>query len=119
MSTLTTDSSSRDRAARGRALNTDEFPEATFELTSPIELGSVPAPEVTVEVAATGDLTIKGVTQSVEFPLEAQLVEGLIVVVGQIQVDLIDFDIEAPTAPIVASVEDNATVELSLILGRS
>lgn len=118
MTTLTTDNSNRDNAMRGQALETEQFPEASFVLQSPIELGGVPDAGVTIEATATGDLTIHGVTQSVDFPLEAQIVGESIVVVGQLNVLLADFDIEAPSAPIVASVEDNALLELSLVLSR-
>jgi polyisoprenoid-binding protein YceI len=118
MDTLTTDSGARDRAMRSQALETGEFPEATFSLTSPIDLGSIPAEGETISVTATGDLTIHGVTQSVDFPLEAQVVGDVIVVVGQLNVLLADYDINAPSAPVVASVEDNAILELSVAFAR-
>lgn len=118
MDTLTTDNSSRDRAMRNQALETSQFPEATFTLTTPIELGDIPAEAETIQATATGDLTIHGVTQSVDFPLEAQLVGDSIVVVGQLPMLLADYDISAPSAPIVASVEDNALLELSLVLTK-
>lgn len=118
MGTLTTDNSARDGAMRSQALETEDFPEAIFTLTSPIELGTLPAESVTIEATATGDLTIHGVTQSVDFPLEAQRVGDVIVVVGQLPMLLADYDISAPTAPIVASVEDNALLELSVVLAK-
>lgn len=118
MDTLTTDNSGRDRAMRSQALQTDQFAEATFTLTTPIELDAVPAVGEPIETTASGDLTIHGVTQAVDFPLEAQLVGDSIVVVGQLQMLLADYDITAPSAPIVASVEDNALLELSIVLGR-
>jgi len=72
MTKLTTNNSRRDGPARG-ALGTRQFPTATFELTAPIELGDAAATGAKTSVSATGDLTIKGVTKSVQFPLEAQL----------------------------------------------
>ncbi len=119
MTTLTTDNSNRDQAMRGQALETDQFPEATFSLTSPIPIESVPAEGETIEVTATGDLTIHGVTQSVDFPLTAAIEGTTLVVVGQLTVLLADYDISAPSAPIVASVEDDAILELSLVLSRN
>lgn len=111
---LASDSSSRDGQVR-RVLNTDEFGTGTFVLTAPIDIGSIPAEGESVNVDATGDLTINGVTQSVTFPLDAAIQSGLVIVVGQIEVLLSDFDVETPSAPIVASVEDDARVEVSLI----
>lgn len=118
MDTLTTDNGGRDRAMRSQALQTETFPEATFTLTTPIELDAVPAEGEAIQATATGDLTIHGVTQSVDFPLEAQLVGDSIVVIGQLPMLLADYDITAPSAPIVASVEDNALLELSIVLSK-
>lgn len=118
MTSITTDNSGRDNAMRSQALETDQFPEATFSLTQPIELDAIPEEGELISVIAVGDLTIHGVTQAVEFPLDAQLQSGAIVAAGQLLVELADFDISAPSAPVVASVEDVATLELSLVFTR-
>ena len=55
-------------------------------------------------VEATGDLTIHGVTTPVTLPLEAQLVDDTIVVVGSLDIALSTYGVEAPSAPIVVSV---------------
>ena len=118
MTTLTTDNSARDSSMRSQALETADFPTATFVLAEPIDLGSIPAEGETVSVSAVGDLTIHGVTKRVEFPLDAQVQSGSIVAAGQLQMELADYDINAPSAPIVASVEDTAVLELSLVFDR-
>lgn len=118
MTSITTDNGARDNAMRTQALQTGDFPTATFVLAEPIDLGSIPSEGTPVSVVAVGDLTIHGVTQRVEFPLDAQVVSGSIVVAGQLVVNLVDYDISAPTAPIVASVADIATLELSLVFSR-
>lgn len=66
-----------------------------------------------------GDLTIHGVTRPVDFPLTATIQGPNLVVIGQLDVLLADYGIAAPSAPVVASVEDNAILELSLVLARS
>ena len=96
----------------------DQFPTATFVLTSPIDLGDARATGATTAVTATGDLTVHGVTKSVEIPLEAQLTGDTIVVVGSLPVVFSDFGITAPTAPIVLSVDDHGTMELQLFFSR-
>jgi polyisoprenoid-binding protein YceI len=118
MTSITTDNSGRDNAMKSQALETDLFPEATFELVDPIELGSIPPEGTSVSAVAVGDLTIHGVTQRVEFPLDAQIQSGSIVAAGQLEVQLADFGINAPSARIVASVEDVAILELSLVFSR-
>ena len=45
---------------------------ATFKLTAPITLTSIPQNKVPVTTSATGDLTLHGVTKSVTFDVSAQ-----------------------------------------------
>jgi polyisoprenoid-binding protein YceI len=118
MTSLTTNDSRRDDRARG-ALGTSEFPTATFVLTSPIDLGEAASTGAKTAVTATGDLTVHGVTKSVEVPLEAQLTGETIVVVGSLPVVFSDFGITAPTAPVVLSVDDHGTMELQLFFSRA
>jgi polyisoprenoid-binding protein YceI len=117
MTALTTNNSRRDNPARN-ALGTSQFPTATFALTSPIDLGDAAATGAKTAVTATGDLTVRGVTKSVEIPLEAQLTGSTIVVVGSLPVVFSDFGVEAPTAPIVLSVDDHGTMELQLFFTK-
>jgi polyisoprenoid-binding protein YceI len=88
-------------------------------LTSPIDLGSAATTGAKTTVTATGDLTIKGVTKSVQIPLQAQLTGSTIVVVGSLDVVFSDFGITAPTAPIVLSVDDHGQIELQLFFTRA
>ena len=118
LSTITTNESRRDDNVQ-RALETGQFPTATFTLVEPIELGDAAASGEAVSVTAIGDLTIHGVTQRVEFPLEAQLVQGTVVVVGSLDITFADYGVEVPDAQIVLSVEDHGILELQLLLTKS
>jgi len=113
MGEIVTNDRRRDDNAR-RALDTDEFPTATFVLTQPIELSVAAAGGEPVAVTALGDLTIHGVTTPVEIPLEAQLVDGVVVVVGSLDVVFADYGVSVPDAPIVVSAEDHGIIELQL-----
>ncbi len=117
MSTLRTDNSSRDGRAR-RALNTNEFPLATFTLVEPVDLPAEMAAGEAFAGQAHGDLTIKGVTNRATFDLQAQRVGDTIVAVGSSEVTFSDYGVTAPTAPIVVSVEDHGIMEFQLILTR-
>jgi polyisoprenoid-binding protein YceI len=117
MSSITTDRSQRDGKVR-EALDVSAQPEATFVLTSPIALPAGAATGATVDVVANGELTVRGVTRSVAFPLQARLVGDTVVIVGQLTVSFADYEITVPSAPVVLSVEDTATLELQLILQR-
>ena len=117
MSTLRTDNGSRDGQVR-RALNTNEFPVATFTLTEPLDLPAGMAEGAALSGSAHGDLTIKGVTNRATFDLQAQLVGDTIVAVGSSEVVFSDYGVTAPTAPVVVSVEDHGIMELQLIFTR-
>lgn len=117
LTVITTDDSRRDSAVQ-RALATSRYPDATFVLTQPIQVGSVPEDGRRITVGATGDLTIRGVTKSVTIDLQAQLQGGVLVVVGSAPVALADYGVTAPTAPVVASVEDEGIFEFQLYFRR-
>lgn len=121
MRQLITDSGPRTDALKTAAggLETETFPQASFTLTEPIEMGSLPAEGTAITVQATGDLTVHGVSRIVTIPLTAELQAGVISVFGSLEGMLLsDYDIPTPSAIVVLSVEDNATMELQLWLSR-
>ncbi len=116
---LESDSSGRDSTLRTQALETSTFPDATFVLSAPVELGEIPTEGETISVDAVGELTLRDVTNTVTVPLEATLVGDTIVVVGRATVAFADFGIAAPTAAIVVSVDDVGELEFQLFFTRS
>jgi polyisoprenoid-binding protein YceI len=111
---LESDESRRDGAIRTNGIQTDLYPTAAFELTEPIAFAEQPAEGEVVEVEATGELTLHGVTRAVTFPLEARWDGGQIAVVGSLEIDLADYDITPPSLG-PATVEDHGTIEVQLI----
>ncbi|MEY4230079.1 MAG: hypothetical protein RLZZ362_928 [Actinomycetota bacterium] len=118
LASVTSDSDRRDGQFRSRIMSTDEFPTSTFVLTSPIDIGATPAEGATVEATATGDLTLRGVTNSVTFPVQAKLENGRIGVLGTIPVRFSDYGIPDPSNAF-ATVKDNGTLEFVLVLDRA
>lgn len=118
LSTLQSDKSQRDGQLRRQALETSQFPTATFSLTQPIDLGSVPAEGQLIQATATGDLTIHGVTKSVEIPIEARLSAGVVTVTGSIDVLFADYSINRPTSFAVLTIADHGTMEFQLQLTK-
>lgn len=114
MTTLQSDEANRDRQLQRQGIETATYPTATFSLTQPIELDTVPAEGEIVDVTATGELTLHGVTKSVEIPLEARLEGGVITVAGSLPIQFADYDIGQPQGMIVLSVEDHGVLELQL-----
>ena len=119
MTTLQSDDSRRDERLRTDGLQTDQFPTATFTLTKPIEVGSVPKDGQTIQAVAVGDLTLHGVTRSVEISIQAQRTGNEIEAIGSVDVALTDYAIEAPTGFLVLSIANTGTIELHLIFQPS
>jgi polyisoprenoid-binding protein YceI len=118
MGSITSDSDRRDGQFRGRIMSVDEFPTATFVLTAPIDFGSVPAEGESLTATATGDLTLRGVTRSVTFDVEAKLEGGRIGVLGSIPILFSDYSIPDPSNGF-AVVKDNGLLEFVLVFDRA
>jgi polyisoprenoid-binding protein YceI len=115
LTTLVSDSPQRDDQLRRQAIDTDQFPTATFTLTGPIDLGSLPLDGTAVSATATGNLTIHGVTRSVQVPIQAERQGGIIAVSGSIPIVFGDYDFAGPSSFVVVSVNDHGTMELHLL----
>ena len=119
LTSLQSDESNRDRQLQRQGLETSTFPTATFTLTQPIELDAIPAEGEVIEVTATGDLTLHGVANSVEIPLQARLEGGVISVAGSLPIQFADYSIQQPQGMIVLSVEDHGILELQVHFTQS
>lgn len=115
MASVRSDRDRRDGQYRGRIMSTDQYPTATFTLTRPIELRSLPADGATVTATATGDLTLRGVTKPVTFEVQARKSGSRLEVNGAIPLVFADWDIPDPSfGP--AQVEDHGSLEFLLVL---
>jgi polyisoprenoid-binding protein YceI len=114
LGTLESDKPQRDNQLHRQALETDQFPTATFSLTSPIELGSVPIDGQVIQATATGNLTIHGVTKSVLIPVEARLAGNVVTVTGSIDILFSDYGMSRPTSFLVLTIADHGTMEFQL-----
>ena len=114
LTALQSDDDRRDGQLRRQAIETEQFPTATFKLTSPIELAAAPTEGQTLTATATGELTLHGVTKPVEVPIQATLSGDVVTVTGQIDILFADYDIEQPTSFIVLSIEDHGIMEFQL-----
>lgn len=118
LTTLVSDQSMRDGQLARQGVQTDQFPNATFVLTAPIELGSVPTEGEQVSVTATGDLTVHGVTKSVQIPLTARLTQDVIGVSGSYTFTWEDFGMEQPSSQRVVSLADDVTLEFQVFFRK-
>ena len=120
MTSLTSDESRRDNRLRREGLETDTFPTATFTLTAPVEVPAAALAGTASDVTLTGDLTLHGVTKSVQIPAQAQLVDGTIQVAGSITFPLSDYGIVAPNiGGFIVSIADDGTLEFLVNFSKS
>ena len=116
---LKSDNGFRDGRLHSSGLESDQFPQAKFVLTQPITLPNVPAAGETITVEGTGDFTLHGVTKRVTIPLEGRWDGKDVQVVGHLPIVFGDYDITAPTAPAVASVDDHGEMEFQLFFKKA
>lgn len=116
---ITSDEDRRDNRMRSEGLQTDEFPTATFTLTQPVDVPAAALAGTPSDITLIGDLTLHGVTKSVEIPAQTQLVDDQIQVAGSLTFPLADFDIVAPNiGGFIVSIADEGTLEFVVILTK-
>jgi polyisoprenoid-binding protein YceI len=116
---ITSDKSQRDNRMRREGLQTDSFPTATFTLTAPVEIPAAAISGTASDVTLTGDLTLHGVTKSVQIPAKAQLADGTIQVAGSLSFPLSDYSITAPNVGgFIVSIADQGTLEFLVAFAR-
>lgn len=118
VATFESDRSQRDGQFRGRIMDTEQFPEATFALAEPIELGAVPSAGEQLAATATGELTMHGVTNPVTFDVTAEAGKARIGVLGSIPITFADYGIENPSFGTVKT-EDDGSIEFVLVFERA
>lgn len=117
VNSIATDQPQRDNFFRTQALRTTEFPDATFVLTEPVSLDAVPASGEVTTAAATGDLTIAGVTRRVSVNVEVRSDGTTTEIAGAIPIVFDDFGVEAPSLGFV-QVDPEGFVEFQLTATR-
>ena len=102
-----------------RSLDTRAFPEATFTLASPVELGSSLASGGTVRIGAVGRLTMNGITRPVTATVTARRDGAALEAAGSIPVTFSAWDIKGPAGygPI-ASLANHGTAEFLISAHR-
>jgi polyisoprenoid-binding protein YceI len=118
MTTVSSDRSQRDNQFHGRIMDTSKYPTATFTLTSPISLGTIPADGKVVSYTATGQLTLHGTTKTVTFTLKAVRSGANLKVNGQIPITFGDYNVPNPSFGPVTT-EDHGIMEFLLVMVKN
>ena len=118
MGSITSNDSRREFPIR-RAVMAEDFPTATFVLTSPVDLPAGLADGETVTVEATGDLMVAGTTNEATFTINALVRDdGFGVIAGSTTITWEDYGVTPPNAPIVVSIDESGIVEFQLIVTK-
>lgn len=115
MTTVASDKTQRDGQFRGRIMDTDTHPTATFVTTAPIAVPTEAGTGGQFTSKATGDLTLRGKTNSVTFDITGQKSANGFDITAQIPIVFADFDVPNPTGG-PAKVGDEGTLEILLKL---
>jgi polyisoprenoid-binding protein YceI len=118
MTSLASDRPMRDKRLRNDGIETGQFPTSTFKLTQPVALPDGATTGGVVNVTLHGDLTLHGVTKSIDIPIQARLDGSVIQVVGSYQFPFSDFAINAPNIAGFVAVEDHGTLEFQVNLAK-
>ncbi len=113
MTTVKSDQDRRDGQFQRRIMETSTYPVATFKLTKPIALKSLP--DSTIQTAsATGDLTMHGKTNSITTDFKFVKDGDRVKVNGSIPIRFADYDIQNPSFTGVTT-EDHGILELLVV----
>ena len=112
---IASDKPMRDNRMRNEGLQTDSFRTASFKLAAPVTIPAAALTGSASDITLTGDLTLHGVTKSVQIPAQAQLVNGTIQVAGSITFPLADYSIVAPNVGgFIVSIADEGALEFQV-----
>ncbi|MEH6407798.1 MAG: YceI family protein [Leeuwenhoekiella sp.] len=79
-----------------KALNTSDYKNITYKLKSVESINAKSGGDYTINT--TGDLMLAGVTQSISIVFDAKIIVGQITLVGEKEINMIDYKIDPPKA---------------------
>jgi polyisoprenoid-binding protein YceI len=118
MKSVKSDKAQRDEQFQDQIMETSQFPTSTFVLTKPVDLSKLPTDGSTGSTTATGNLTLHGVTKSVDVPLQVKVDGSDIDVQGSVAVHFSDYNVANPSNGL-AKVGDDGTMEFLVKLTKS
>ncbi len=115
---LASDEAKRDAQVQGRILETAKFPTATLKLMKPIDFGKAPAEGMAVSQKGSVELTLHGVTKTVDVDLSARLKSGNIEVSGSVPLTWADWGVSDPSFAGQITVEPRGQMEFLVVFAK-
>ena len=97
MASVVSDQSERNAHFDGPIMDVSQYPTATLNLSTPIELGTIPSDGAVEHYNAVGDLDMHGVTKSVSFPVTAERIGTGIDVLADVPISFSEWNIANPS----------------------
>lgn len=116
VASIESDIEKRDIHVRDNILHTDQYPEATFTISDPVDLSSLPEDGSVDTVTANGELTMHGKTNDVTAELTVLRTGENVIVQGQVPVEREAFGIVTPEF-VASQIAEEGTVDLLLVFG--
>ncbi|WP_312975558.1 YceI family protein [Corynebacterium sp.] len=113
---IESDIEKRDIHVRDDILHTDQYPEATFTISDPVDLSSLPEDGSVDTVTVDGELTMHGKTHDVTAELTVLRTGENVIVEGQVPVEREAFGIVSPEF-VASQIAEEGTVDLLLVFG--
>ncbi len=119
LTTITSDKEMRDRRVQSDALQTNEFPTATFTATSVTGYDpSIPDGEEQT-LTLTGMMDLHGVQKEITWEVKARREGDVITALATVNFLYADFNITPPNIGGFVSVEDDVTLQVQIVAQRA
>jgi polyisoprenoid-binding protein YceI len=102
-----------------KVMDVNAYPAATFELTSPVALGSIPPAGAVRQVPATGRLSVHGVTRPVNVTVSAERLGDAVYALVDIPITFADWNISIPDSGAFGTPDRTGTAEVLLHLTQA
>jgi polyisoprenoid-binding protein YceI len=118
MASVVSDQSQRNAHFDGSIMDVAQYPTATLSLSSPINLGSIPADGDIAHYDASGLLRMHGVSKSMTFSVSAERLDGEIDVLADITIPFSQWNIANPSIGGFVTTANTGTLEVLLHFTR-
>ena len=117
---ITSDKARRDGRQGDEGLQTNSFPTATLKISSPLDVPATAFKGTAVNVILHGDLTLHGVTRTVDIPGQLQISGDQVQVSGSLTFPLADYSIVAPNiGGFIVSIADKGALEFLVTFAKA
>lgn len=117
MTEVSTDNERRDINVRTKIFHTDEYPEAVFTITEPVDVSEVPGDGTPGKVTLSGEMEIRGETRPLIHEFDILRDEDMVIVSGDIDINRHDFGVEAPEF-VAAKIDDTGQLNIRIALAK-